>query len=321
MKKITLFLTCTCISLLFVSAQTVGSFQKTITFNSNNHSLEYYVPNDYDSNESYPLIVALHGCGGDAISFRNSLIEISDSLNAIILCPDFMGDQISGTNGQIIPNSIDTTIIDLGYNIDTTSVFLTGFSCNGQETFKHGLNAIYPFAGIIPFNSWIPSITNDYNYDSKVPTCICSGDQDASYPNNVTLFNNLTANEAIVKLNTLIGINHVWSYNNTTEELLECFDWIKSLDQTVATIFDQENKNNIFTIFPNPTSDKLSVTNFQEKEVEIGIYNLEGKTVFKKTSSKKDISINTSEYSNGTYFIKIRTDQENSWTDKFIIQK
>ena len=139
-----------------------------------------------------------------------------------------MGDQISGTNGQIIPNSIDTTIIDLGYNIDTTSVFLTGFSCNGQETFKHGLNAIYPFEGIIPFNSWITSITNDYNYDSKVPTCICSGDQDASYPNNVTLFNNLTTNEAIVKLNTLIGINHVWSYNNTTEELLECFDWKKS---------------------------------------------------------------------------------------------
>ena len=79
------------------------------------------------------------------------------------------------------------------------------------------------------------------------------------------MFNNLTANEAIVKLNTLIGINHVWSYNNTTEELLECFDWIKSLDQTVATIFDQENKNNIFTIFPNPKSDKLSVTNFLRK--------------------------------------------------------
>ena len=43
----------------------------------------------------------------------------------------------------------------------------------------------------------MPSITNDYNYDSKVPTCICSGDQDPSYPNNVTLFNNLTDEDFI----------------------------------------------------------------------------------------------------------------------------
>ena len=321
MKKITLFLTFTCINLLFVSAQTVGSFQKKINFNSNIHDLEYYVPTSYDSSESYTLIVALHGCGGNAVSFRNSLIELSDSLNAIILCPDFMGDQIWNNRGQIIPNSIDTTILDLGYNIDTNSVFLTGYSCNGQETLKQGLRGVYPFAGIIPFNAWIPSITNDYNFEAEIPTCICSGTLDPSYPNNVVLFDSLTANETPVLLNSLENISHVWSYYNLTEELLECVNWVKSLDQTTVSIYNHENKNNIFSIYPNPTSNKLSITNTQEKKVDIVIYNLEGKTVYEDKTSKTDISINTSEYINGTYFINFRTDTENSWTEKFIIQK
>lgn len=307
-----------CLSFFNLKAQTTGGFQKTIDFNSTSHTLAYYVPTNYNSSVSYPLVVALHGCGGNAIAFRNSLISLSDSLDAIILCPDFMTNQISGISGQIIPNAIDTTIIDLGYNIDTNKVFLIGFSCNGQETYKHGWNSIYPFAGIIPFNSWIPSIAGGYNFQSKIPTCICTGNQDGSYSNNVTLYNSLINNNGIGKLNSMNGIGHVWNFSTRDNELMECFNWMNSLVTTSIT--NRSNQSRSFEMYPNPAKDVLHIKNKESEKIEIVIYNITGKVIFESTSTNNNISINTSNYSNGIYFTQLKTKQKVIWMRKFVIQ-
>lgn len=309
-------------TLLNAQAQSVGSFEETISFNATNHTLAFYVPMDYDSTVSYPLVVALHGCGGSAISFRNGLSSISDSLDAIILCPDFMGNQMSGTNGQIITDAIDTTIIDLGYNIDTSSVYLVGFSCNGQETFKQGWNDVYPFVGIIPFNSWIPSITTEYNFDAEVPTCICTGDQDPSYPNNLALYDSLIDNGGTGRLNSMPGIGHVWTFANRDNELMECFNWIDSLQPVVipASVPNIGNNSSQFAVFPNPVEDQLNIKNNETRALDIVIYDMKGTVVFQTQSARESISINTSEYTSGIYLINIKSNEEVSWTQKFIVQ-
>ena len=303
------------ISFLFISqafSQTKGSFQSTLMFNGTNHTLAIYVPLNYDSQIAYPLVVALHGCNGNAISFRNGLVSISDSLNAIILCPDFMGNQISGANGQIIPQSILELIDNLNYNIDTTSVYLTGFSCNGQETYKHGWNAIYPFRGIIPFNSWIPN-TSGYSFSSKIPTCVCTGTSDGSYNNNVSLYNSLIANSGIGRLNSMAGIGHLWNFAGRDVELMECFHWIDSITNRGVGLLELEQGSMELNIFPNPASDQIGIEVDLDGKIyaELSVYNLNGKKVFSTSVMTGSlVKIDSEDYPSGIYFAEIVSENQ-----------
>lgn len=229
-------------SLFFVGntlfSQTTGSFNTTIQFNSTSHTIAYYVPSSYDSTLHYPLIVALHGCGGNAITFRNSFTSLADSINAILVCPDFMGNQLIGTNGQLIVRAIDSTIIDLNYSIDTAEVYLTGFSCNGQETMKQGWANIYPFKGLITLNAWTPNLTGYLYANADIPTCICSGTIDFSHSNNQTIYNNLIANNKDAYWNPMPGINHFYNFASRDSEMMECFNWLDTLGQSAIVNCD-----------------------------------------------------------------------------------
>ncbi len=324
MKRFLFITFISCFSLFSVNAQTTGSFQTSITFFSQQHTLAFYVPTTYNSVKSYPLVVALHGCGGNAVSFRNSLLSISDSLDAIILCPDFIGNQIIGANGQIIPNAIDTTINVLGYNIDINAVYLTGFSCNGQETFKQGWDEVYSFRGIIPFNAWIPMITDDYNFDSKIPTCICSGTADGSYTKNVTLYDSLIFHNGFGKFNSLPGIGHVWNYAGRVGELMECFNWIDSIYNANVQVDNPENYNFDMNIYPNPADNylKINLENIKDNEVEVLVSNINGKLIYRENQiSNTVIKVNTSDFSSGMYFIQLQTKSEIIGQKKFVIHR
>ena len=72
--------------------------------------------------------------------------------------------------------------------------------------------------------------------------------------------------------------------------------------------------------YPNPTNDQLNV--FVSNEIGLPesyvIYNALGQVVANKSiSSVVDLSINTSNYSNGVYFIKL-TKENQSKTLRFI---
>lgn len=320
MKKIFLLLMCTCFGLYFMNAQTTGSFEKTIIFNSSPHTLAFYVPTNYSSSKSYPLVVAVHGCGGSAVSFRNGLIAISNNLDAIILCPDLKGGQMTGAKGLIIPYSIDTAINTLGYNINIHAVYLTGFSCNGQETFKQGWNEVFPFKAIIPFNAWIPSITTDYNFDSKIPTCVCTGSLDASYGRNIALFDSLIAHNGVGKLNKMPGIGHMWNFGTRNDELMECFIWIDSVAGTNSVLeLTIENEN--FIVFPNPVKNELAIRLKypQQEEIEVRIYTLKGKIVHQTKSASTHFNLNSSELANGTYFVELSSKNGIIGREKFVI--
>ncbi len=226
MKKV-YFLLLLSLCYKLVIAQTTGSFQTTVTFNSSSHTLAYYVPTNYNSSNSYPLIVALHGCGVSAVTHRNSFVSWANTLNAILVCPDNSGGQMAGATGGLINKAIDDATG--GYNIDTTAVYLTGFSCNGQETMKQGWSNIYPFRGLIPLNPWLPNLTG-YNYASAdIPTCICSGTLDNSFSNSQTVYNNLITNNKQALFNPMPGINHMYSFTTRDAELSLCKDWIDNL--------------------------------------------------------------------------------------------
>lgn len=85
----------------------------------------------------------------------------------------------------------------------------------------------------------------------------------------------------------------------------------------------KEIKNTLNSIFyPNPANDKLNIeVNSQSIEViEISITNLFGELVFKTLTSQNEKSqINLSDFKNGLYFITVKQNN-NSTTQKIIIQ-
>jgi poly(3-hydroxybutyrate) depolymerase len=96
------------------------------------HSLFYSIPDNYNPAKKYPLIVGLHYCGGSGNMYRNSLNPLADSLQVIIACPDNSSNVIPDDHLDIVTAAADSARI--AYSIDTTAMYLTGMSCNGEFT-------------------------------------------------------------------------------------------------------------------------------------------------------------------------------------------
>ena len=259
--------------------QTTGSFEETISIGIQQYTLAYHVPTSYNSLKKYPLIIGLHGCGGTGEDYRNTLKPLSDSLDAIVLCPDNSYSQFIYSQKQVILKSIEFT--RASYNIDTTSIILTGFSCNGYVTFYWGLESIYKFRGIIPFNAFLYDIQpNTFNYKSKIPTCICSGTADDNYPDNQQVFNYLLNNGGIGFFNAMEGINHTTDFPSFTSEMLECFKFFDSISPLPNGINPAISKENDVFIYPNPTNGIINIaTKPGEHEFNISLIDINGKNV------------------------------------------
>ena len=65
-------------------------------------------------------------------------------------------------------------------------------------------------------------------------------------------------------------------------------------------------------IFPNPVITELQVDNVQSYEIELEMYNVEGKRIHNMASSESIITIDMSDYNTGVYFLKVSSDQKES---------
>ncbi len=72
-------------------------------------------------------------------------------------------------------------------------------------------------------------------------------------------------------------------------------------------------------IFPNPAKDFLNLCLAVEFS-EVSIYDFLGRKVYQTFEAKKQVSINTSEFLSGVYFLLLKT-ESNISTTKFLIQK
>lgn len=242
-----------------------SSFSNYITFNGEQTLIAYYVPGTYDSLVPNKMILALHYCGGngqaDAITYRNLLTDLADMIEAVVVAPYCNNNGAPYYNipdPSILNVSIDSTLEFL--NIDTNSIYLTGGSCNGRSTFEFGLTEIYDFIGIIPFNAWIPNIvTGYYNFDSEMPSCICSGTLDPSYLNNTRMYDSLVAHQAITKMNSMPGIGHIFNFPEFTDEMKECIDFIDSVSTPPVHLSNNLELEETVQIFPNPFKNTLNI--------------------------------------------------------------
>jgi len=275
-----------------------------------NRGISYYVPLTYDSTQDYKLVVGLHGCFSNGAAYRTTLQNLSDSLDAIILAPDGPYDGTGwmlGTEAQIIRNSIDTT--RMNYSINDSCVYLTGFSCNGAVTYKEGLAPVYPFAGIIPFNSGNIANLKPFNTNSKITTCICSGTLDNNYASNQTEYNNLVAAGVDVYFNSIPGVGHTTAFPTFDAEMMECFYWIDSIKadtNTTATIFPATPPQ--LRIFPNPSAGTIFIQSLLPPGGRISISDGNGSVCRKYVSQAQETSVKLDHgLPGGMYFLTIES--------------
>jgi predicted esterase len=114
-----------------------------------------FVPNSYDGQRDFPLVVALHGSGGDENDFFDSYPESplkpeAQRLGFLVVCPKGRGP-ISGYRGPAEQDVFDVLAeVQRDYRIDPRRIYLMGHSMGAYATWR--LAAQHPaiFAALGP---------------------------------------------------------------------------------------------------------------------------------------------------------------------------
>jgi predicted peptidase len=197
-------------------------------------SLNYllYLPPDYDAQESWPLILFLHGRGerGDDLELVKKYglpakLENGEHLPFIILAPQcpagsYWTEELDGLNALL-----DDAIANL--KVDTRRIYLTGLSMGGGGTWF--MAGRYPerFAAIAPIcGTGIRWIAQERLRD--VPVWVFHGDADPVVPveQSQMMVEALKAAGGNVRFTVYPGVDHdSWTltYNNP-----ELYDWFLS---------------------------------------------------------------------------------------------
>jgi dipeptidyl aminopeptidase/acylaminoacyl peptidase len=307
---------------IFIKAQTTGSFQQSITFTEPDYNftrtLYYYVPADYDPDQSYKLVVGFRGGPhNNAGQFRDQLTFLSDSIGAIILCPEnedhFWNEE--GLTKQLFKYSLDTTLAM--YNIDPDFIYLTGLSYGGRHAVIVSMDtdngAIPNLRGVIPFAAGSDShLQPDYGDIADFPpACLCIGLNDNANFQSVsnTLHTDITSNGGASLLNEIPGVGHTVAFSTYPQEMLKCLAFIESQYETTgvgeALLIDEGR----ITIQPNPATHTFKFSyDASIHPQSIYITDVSGRILMQLGPDQKEV--NVSDFLGGIKILVIKTDEE-----------
>ncbi len=217
----------------------------TIVINGKTHNLLFSVPDNYNTANTYPLVIGLHYCGGTAAGFRSALHTITDELGMIIACPDY-----STFDEGWIP-AADTSLFRLivaksetDYRIDPNMIFLTGMSCNAEYLIRHALAGVYPFKGIFPWEPYNPNV-NSYNLNSKIPVVLAFGTKDPAVLEDIMIYKGLKANGGNVSIEMVEGVRHTLDFPTFGSEMIKCLRYLMDTNAiSISPVADFEMYNN-----------------------------------------------------------------------------
>ena len=79
------------------------------------------------------------------------------------------------------------------------------------------------------------------------------------------------------------------------------------------------NRGALFSIYPNPTSDYLSINSITNNPYQIHLFDTNGKLILEKVDLQQNTRIDIHNFPSGIYFIQIQQ-EGNTYTEKIIIQ-
>jgi len=139
---------------LYPPGPSVGSLHQSIHVRGYEMSYALYVPENYDPQLAYPLIVCLHGAGFEGDSYLDRW-KTRLGEKSLLLCPTIGAGAWWSPQGEaLVMAAVDAVMSK--YRIDPERVFLTGMSNGGIGTYLVGIfhsdrfSAFAPMAGGIP---------------------------------------------------------------------------------------------------------------------------------------------------------------------------
>jgi dipeptidyl aminopeptidase/acylaminoacyl peptidase len=145
-----------------------------------------YVPSNYDKSKAYPLVVVLHGAGGDENSFFDGYQGLWPK------AAEERGYLMAAVNGRGVggyarENGSEQDILDVmalvekHYKVDPARVYLAGHSMGGFGTWKIGMEHRDRFAALAPIAGTrvTPEVESMPKEGFKIPLLVVCGAKDA----------------------------------------------------------------------------------------------------------------------------------------------
>lgn len=144
-----------------------------------------FVPSSYDGSKAYPLIIALHGMGGDENSYFDQYLQGGFKTDAekrgyIVACPKGR-EPASMYRGPAERDVMDVLEeVRRAYRIDTNRIYLTGHSMGGFGTWSVAINHPEIFAALAPVaGGGNPAAMSKI---AHIPQLVVHGDNDKTVP-------------------------------------------------------------------------------------------------------------------------------------------
>lgn len=148
----------------------------------------FYIPANYDAKKKWPMIVALHGMGGDENSFftnydKGAIRRLAEKRGYIVVCPKGRGPV------SMYLASAERDVIDVikemkrEFSIDDDRVYLMGHSMGGYGSWSIAVNNPDLFAAIGPIaGGGTPLSRPRLKAITHVPWIVVHGDKDPTVP-------------------------------------------------------------------------------------------------------------------------------------------
>jgi LEA14-like dessication related protein len=225
---------------------------------------------------------------------KNASVEVI--LNALPVV-NIQGASQVCSNDLPLTLSAQATTIGTNYlwsNQQTTSTIQVSSTGSYLLTFTDENNCVGK-------DTLIVTVNNSPNVNAGLDLTVCEYD----FPITV----NATGNGSTILWNTgattpFISVTQAGTYTVTTTAANGCqaTDTMQVFSDDCASLTDESIA---FSVYPNPTSEMLTITSTLNTEASIFVYNLEGKMVQHASISGNEKQINLADLSNGTYLLKI----------------
>lgn len=142
-----------------------------------------YVPENYTPQQTWPLIVCLHGGYGRGDEYILTWLRPAKSHGYLLLSPKSAGPTWSVLNPPLDIRSIQAMLAEVcdTYAVDRKRIYLTGLSDGGIFTYLLGLTCADVFAGIAPVAGELHAMVDPLlrrGQGKNVPIFIVHGAQD-----------------------------------------------------------------------------------------------------------------------------------------------
>jgi predicted esterase len=165
-----------------------GDFKKAYLSKVDNTLQPYrvYVPSSYDDSKAYPLVIALHGMGGDENSYfeaynKGAFKTEAENHGYIVACPK--GRKPTSMYVGDAERDVMDVIEEMkrAYRIDADRIYLTGHSMGGFGTWSIAMNHPGVFAALAPVAGGSTSPAN-MSKIAHIPQLVIHGDKDPTVP-------------------------------------------------------------------------------------------------------------------------------------------